>query len=135
MNWLNEKRKQHKEIIRYIIFGGMTTVVNFAVFYFIDTILGISYLIANAISIAVSILFAFFTNKWFVFQTKSENFGEWFREFMLFLSLRMGTSVFDMLSMWLLVQFASMDSNLAKLLTQFIVVALNYVFSKLFIFK
>ena len=135
MNWLNEKMEQHKEIIRYIIFGAMTTVVNFAVFYFIDTILGISYLIANAISIAVSILFAFFTNKWFVFQTKSENFGEWFREFMLFLSLRMGTSVFDMLSMWLLVQFASMDSNLAKLLTQFIVVALNYVFSKLFIFK
>lgn len=135
MNWLNEKMEQHKEIIRYIIFGAMTTVVNFAVFYFIDTILGISYLIANAISIAVSILFAFFTNKWFVFQTKSETFGEWFREFMLFLSLRMGTSVFDMLSMWLLVQFASMDSNLAKLLTQFIVVALNYVFSKLFIFK
>lgn len=135
MNWLNEKMEQHKEIIRYIIFGAMTTVVNFAVFYFIDTILGISYLIANAISIVVSILFAFFTNKWFVFQTKSENFGEWFREFMLFLSLRMGTSVFDMLSMWLLVQFASMDSNLAKLLTQFIVVALNYVFSKLFIFK
>lgn len=135
MKWLKNLYVEHQEIIEYIFFGGLTTLVNLVVFYLFDTVFDVSYLIANAISIIVSILFAFFTNKLFVFKSKSPNFKAAFKEFYLFVGLRLVSGIFDMLSMWLLVDFISLDTNLSKILTQFIIVILNYVFSKLYIFK
>ena len=58
-----------EEVIRYLIFGGLTTAVNIAVFFLCDTTLGMNYLVANAISIVVSIIFAFLTNKKYVFKS------------------------------------------------------------------
>lgn len=124
-----------EEVISYLIFGGLTTAVNIAVFFLCDTILGMNYLVANAISIVVSIIFAFFTNKKYVFKTKTATFKESLLEFMRFCTFRLLSAVFDMLSMWILVDGIHLDANVAKLATQFIVVVLNYAFSKWFIFK
>ena len=104
-------------------------------FYLLDTVLDVQYLIANLVSIIVSILFAFFTNKKYVFKSKSESFQSWMKEFVLFCSFRALSGVFDMLSMWILVDFLTLDTNIAKIATQFIVVVLNYFFSKFFVFK
>lgn len=127
--------KKYEEVLRYIFFGVLTTLVNFSVFYLLDTVLGKSYLIANFFSIIIAILFAYITNKIFVFQSETENIKETMKEFINFLALRLFSGVFDMLSMYLLVDGLSTDTNLAKLLTQVIVVVSNYLFSKLFIFK
>ena len=126
---------KYEEIIGYLIFGGLTTVVNIVVFYLFDSVFEVHYLIANAIAIVVSILFAFFTNKKYVFKSSTPTFQLWFKEFSLFVSFRLLSAVFDMGSMWLLVDGLNLNANVAKIITQFIVVVLNYGFSKFFIFK
>ena len=126
---------KYREIIDYIIFGGLTTMVNIVAFFIFDTLLGWPYLIANAIAIVVSILFAYVTNKLFVFKTRDMTASENIVEFLKFIGFRLVSGLADMAAMWMLVDLISIDTNIAKLLTQFIVVVLNYVFSKLFIFK
>lgn len=124
----------YQEMVNYVFFGGLTTLVNIIVFFLLDTGLGCPYLIANAIAIVVSILFAYVTNKIWVFQSKTENFQETFYEFTKFIGFRLLSGLADMATMWVLVDLLIIDSSISKLLTQFIVVVLNYVFSKFFIF-
>lgn len=126
---------KYEELIGYLIFGGLTTVVNIVVFYLFDSVFEVHYLFANAIAIVVSILFAFFTNKKYVFKSSTPTFQLWLKEFSLFVSFRLLSAVFDMGSMWLLVDGLNLNANVAKIITQFIVVVLNYAFSKFFIFK
>lgn len=126
---------KYEELIGYLIFGGLTTVVNIVVFYLFDSVFEVHYLIANAIAIVVSILFAFFTNKKYVFKSSTPTFQLWVKEFSLFVSFRLLSAVFDMGSMLLLVDGLNLNANVAKIITQFIVVVLNYAFSKFFIFK
>lgn len=126
---------KYEELIGYLIFGGLTTVVNIIVFYLFDSIFDVHYLVANAIAIVVSILFAFFTNKKYVFKSSTPTVQLWLKEFSLFVSFRLLSAVFDMGSMWLLVDGLNLNANVAKIITQFIVVVLNYAFSKFFIFK
>lgn len=131
--WM-EQFKKHRELLAYIFFGGLTTIVNIVAFFILDTLLGWPYLVANAVAIVVSILFAYGTNKLFVFRTRGMTARENIFEFIRFIGFRLLSGLADMASMWVLVDFLIMDTNLAKLLTQFIIVVLNYVFSKLFIF-
>ena len=126
---------KYEELIGYLIFGGLTTVVNIIVFYLFDSVFDVHYLVANAIAIVVSILFAFFTNKKYVFKSSTPTVQLWLKEFSLFVSFRLLSAVFDMGSMWLLVDGLNLNANVAKIITQFIVVVLNYAFSKFFIFK
>lgn len=132
---IKELVNKYAEVISYLIFGGLTTVVNIIVFYLFDYILDVHYLFANAIAIIASILFAFFTNKKYVFKSSTPTVKLWLKEFSLFVSFRLLSAVFDMGSMWLLVDGLELNTNIAKIITQFIVVVLNYAFSKFFIFK
>lgn len=132
---LKKLYEKNQEILSYLIFGGLTTLVNFIVFYAFDTVLDIQYLIANALSILASIIFAFLTNKKYVFKSESVTISAWIKEFFLFCSFRLISAGFDMLSMLLLIGILQWNSNVAKLATQIIVVFLNYFFSKWFIFK
>ncbi|MEK4947539.1 MULTISPECIES: GtrA family protein [Carnobacterium] len=132
---MKELVNKYAEVISYLIFGGLTTVVNIIVFYLFDSILDVHYLFANAIAIIASILFAFFTNKKYVFKSSTPTVKLWLKEFSLFVSFRLLSAVFDMGSMWLLVDGLELNTNIAKIITQFIVVVLNYAFSKFFIFK
>ncbi len=130
-----DRKQRNQEILNYLIFGVITTLVNIASFYILDRVLEWPYLWANALSIILSILFAYVTNKRFVFNSKTETLQAVVLEFISFLSFRLLSGAIDMVSMWLLVDIVTVDTLLAKLLTQFIVVVLNYVFSKFFVFK
>ncbi len=134
MNKIKNVYHKHKEVIHYLIFGGLTTLVNLVVFFILDTLLSWPYLYANAIAIILSILFAYVTNKLFVFESKNETIQENMTEFLRFISYRLVSGLADMATMWLLVDVFVFDTNIAKLITQFIVVVLNYVFSKFLIF-
>ncbi len=125
---------RYRELIDYAFFGGLTTVVNIVVFFILDTGFQWPYLIANAIAIILSILFAYITNKIWVFKSNTQNARETFLEFFRFLGFRLISGLADMLTMWALVDLLTIDTSLSKLATQFIVVVLNYVFSKFFIF-
>lgn len=134
MKKLVDLYKKHQELISYIVFGGLTTVVNIVVFFLLDTGLSWPYLVANGVAIVVSILFAYVTNKLFVFKTKGLNTRENIYEFFRFIGFRLLSGLADMATMWVLVDLMTVDTNLAKLATQFIVVVLNYIFSKFLIF-
>lgn len=126
---------RYKEVIHYIIFGGLTTVVNIVVFFLLESGLSWPYLWANAIAIAAAVLFAYITNKLFVFESKTTTVWADFLEFLRFIGFRLLSGVIDMLAMWLLVDGLGQDTDLSKILTQVIVVVLNYIFSKLYIFN
>lgn len=135
MKQIKQFYKRNQEWMDYIIFGGLTTLVNIIVFFGLASLIQVPYLTANAIAIILSILFAFYTNKKFVFKSESATFKESFREFYLFVGFRLISGLFDMVSMWLLVDRLLVETNMAKVLTQIIVLLLNYLFSKLVIFK
>lgn len=135
MKWLKDQYTKYGEVMSYLFFGVLATIVNIGIFYFFDTLLNTPYLIANGLSIIGAILFAFFTNKKYVFKSNTTSKEESFREFILFVGFRLASGVFDMLSMYILVSLLTVDTNISKILTQFIVVVVNYVFSKVFIFK
>lgn len=131
--WKNVYFK-YSETIDYLFFGGLTTVVNLFVFFLLDSVAGMYYLYANAIAIILSILFAYVTNKIFVFESYTEGILETFREFIRFITFRLITGLGDMVALWVLAELVGIENNIAKLLTQFIVVFSNYFFSKFFIF-
>ncbi|MFL2059906.1 GtrA family protein [Marinilactibacillus psychrotolerans] len=132
---LKDQYTKYEEVINYLFFGVLATVVNVGIFYLFDTLLQTPYLFANGLSIMGAILFAFFTNKKYVFKSETVSKREAFREFYLFVGFRLTSGIFDMLSMYILVDFLTIDTNVSKIITQFIVVVVNYVFSKVFIFK
>ena len=121
-------------VIRYLFFGGCTTLVNMVSFYILRK-MQVELNTANMISIVLAILFACVVNSKYVFQSKYENLKEIGESFLKFISARAATMVIEIVGLWLLVEQIKIQEMLGKLAIQFIVVILNYVFSKLFVFK
>lgn len=121
-------------VIRYLFFGGCTTLVNMVSFYILRK-MQVELNTANMISIVLAILFAYVVNSKYVFQSKYENLKEIGESFLKFISARAATMVIEIVGLWLLVEQIKIQEMLGKLAIQFIVVILNYVFSKLFVFK
>lgn len=123
-----------REVFMYLLFGGLTTVINIIVYYS-GALLGLSTAIANFIANVVSILFAYVTNKRFVFESKAITNKEKWAEFVKFVSARMATFVMDMVLMIVLVDLLHFNNLICKILVNILVIVLNYVFSKIFVFK
>jgi len=132
---LKELFHKYKEVISYLVFGVATTIVNILVFFLCKDVLGIDYKISNTIGWFLSVLFAFFTNKYFVFASNHEDFGSFVREMLLFYWYRILSFVVDMALMILMIEVLHISEFWAKMVTQVAVVVLNYFFSKFFIFK
>ena len=127
--------KKYQEPILYIVFGVLTTLVNILVYYLLADIASIYYLIANVIAWVVSVLFAFVTNKLFVFESTSWKSAVVLPEMGGFFLARVATGVVDMVLMWLLIDIIRTGDMFAKILVNVVVVVLNYVASKLWIFR
>ncbi len=125
---------KYKEVIMYLVFGGLTTLINIVVYAVCARVIGMNTLPANATALTVSILFAYITNKLFVFESKTDTMKEVFREFFSFIVCRLGTGALDMLFMFVSVDVFGFYDVVMKILSNIIVVILNYVFSKLVIF-
>lgn len=121
------------DVIRYVFFGGCTTLVNLICFFVLRKC-GVELNIANVISIITAILFAYVVNSKYVFQDKCETLKDHFQPFCKFISARLVTMVIEVGGVWLLVEVCAMNDMVGKFITQFIVLALNYVFSKFFVF-
>lgn len=123
------------EMLLYIFFGVLTTVVNVLSFGLLRDILQWRLLTANTLAWGLSVAFAFLTNKVFVFRSKSFAAGLVVRELVSFVGARLFSLAVDTAGMWLLVDVLTWNDWLAKVLMNVIVIVINYVFSKLFIFK
>lgn len=132
----------NREVILYLIFGVLTTLVNLVVFTLLSRVFGKDrWYVSNLPAITLAILFAFVTNRLIVFQSS----GPWLAEFVRFVTSRIFVSLaFEYGGMYLLYNVLKLKSGLrlgrfelsfAKLLTQVLVVVGNYVLSKLFIFQ
>ena len=138
---IKELDKKYEEIINYLIFGVLTTLVNLITKYILlFTILnptnGFQLQIAIIISWIAGVLFAYFTNRKFVFESKNENK---LKEFISFVVARIATLLLEMFIMWFFVTLLKLNSDLYvvifTLVAQVAVVIGNYIFSKLFVFK
>ncbi len=130
---INKLLTKYKSIIMYLIFGVLTTVVNIVLYYIFQDILSIQYLISTIIAWIGAVVFAFITNKYLVFNSKENN--NFIKELSYFVLFRLLTLVFDLIIMYLLVDIMNIDDLLSKIVANVVVVVLNYIFSKLFIFK
>ena len=126
---------KYREVILYLVFGVLTTVVSISSYYICSEILNIHYLVSNIISWVLAVIFAYFTNRVWVFESKSENISDILKEMFTFVNCRLLSGVIDMATMFVLVGAMHINDMYAKIFTQFIVVILNYVLSKLIVFK
>ena len=125
-SWFNK----YYEVLSYLFFGGCTTLINIITFWLLR-LLKIGVYASNVVAWIVSVLFAFITNKLFVFESK----GNALKEGISFFVFRLLSLVFDMGIMYLLVDVFNWNDLLSKVLANIFVIIINYVFSKIFIFK
>lgn len=123
----------NSSVIRYLFFGGCTTLVNL-ISYFCLRQMNVSMNIANAISIILAILFAYVVNSKFVFQDNCETLRDHIKPFGKFIGARAVTMLIEIGGLWLLVEIFHWKEMLGKVIIQFIIIVLNYLFSKFFIF-
>ena len=124
----------NNHVLRYIFFGGMTTMVNLVSYYILRTFLKIPVTPANVLSISLSILFAFVTNSKYVFHSQSKNIKEHAYEFIKFFSARLSTMFIEVGGVWFFIWIGFPDM-IGKFVTQFVVLVLNYVFSRFLVFR
>ena len=129
--------KRYKEIVNYLIVGGLTTVVSLGVYYgcvltILDPEVAVQLQAANIISWIAAVTFAYFTNRKFVFESKNENK---LKEAAAFYGSRVTTLLVDMGCMFLMVTLFGWNDKIAKLIVQVIVTVANYVLSKFFVFR
>ncbi|MEE3490153.1 MAG: GtrA family protein [Methanobrevibacter sp.] len=121
-----------KELMMYFIFGVLTTVVNFVVYLLFARFLNVNYLISNVLAWFFSVLFAYVTNRIWVFESKNSNI---LKEMSLFFGGRIFSGVVDTALMYLLIDILAVGDVISKIIIQVIVVILNYVISKIIVFK
>lgn len=148
MKKIKELFKKYKEVILYVVFGVLTTVVNFAAFWLFNKLIGENvYLLNNAIAWFVAVLFAFVTNKIWVFDSKSWAFKVLSKELPEFFAARLFSLGVEEAGLWLLVEKLNFGEKvfsilgleftgkfIAKVILAVVVVILNYFFSKFVIF-
>lgn len=132
LNKLLDLYKKYKEIINYLIFGGLTTVVSIATYALFAKVFHIDYLISNVLSWILAVLFAYITNKIFVFESKSKKN---IKEIISFFFFRIVSLVMEMIILYIFVDMFHIDDLVTKIIAQVIVIVANYVFSKVFVFK
>ena len=127
--------KKYEEIINYLIMGVLTTIVSIVTYFILAKVIGINYLVSNIISWIVSVAFAYITNKMFVFKDNKKGKKQILLQIYQFVKYRLLSLVIDVLLLYVFVELIKMDDMFAKIINQVIVIVLNYVFSKLFVFK
>lgn len=131
----NIKKILNKETISYVIFGVLTTIINLTSYYFFSKIININYLISNIISWIISVIFSYITNKLYVFNSKDKRMDVIVKEFIKFINCRLTSGFIEVLLLFLLVDIMKINDIISKLAIGVIVVVLNFIFSKIFVFQ
>lgn len=127
--------KEHEEGINYLIFGFLAFVLNYCLFYAFETWMHIDYKAATVLSWLLTVFFAYWTNRTFVFKSKNAGKTNIFKELCSFIGARIATEVLEVILMYLMVDLAQINSKIAKLVAQAVVIIANYILSKIWIFK
>lgn len=126
--------RKYYDVITYLIFGVLTTVVNYLVYLPVYNLLGLSAALSNAIAWVAAVAFAYLTNKPFVFKSHDWSAKTVIPELTKFVSCRVASGVMETLIIFLAVDVMGWNGNIWKLATSVLVVILNYFGSKLLVF-
>lgn len=126
---------KYKDVIFYGIFGVLTTIVNIVAYYLCNHTLNIPVLLATIIAWIVAVLFAYITNRKWVFHSNAHGKKEIVNELISFISCRLATGVIDCLCMVLFVDVLHLNDVIIKIMANILVIVLNYIASKLIIFN
>ena len=133
---LKESYLKNKEIINYLIFGALTTLVSFISYIVFAKLFGIEEVLSNILSWVVAVIFAYVVNKIFVFESKTEGKAKLLKEFISFIACRIFSGITcDVGTFALMVKVLHLNDVICKIITQVMVIILNYVLSKLVVFR
>ncbi len=141
MKKIIELFKKYKEIIMYLIFGVATTLVNFVAYTVFIEVLNVEMTVSNAVAWVIAVAFAFVTNKLFVFESKAKGLGTALKEAVSFVGSRAVSGAIEIFlptglyAIGLNFDLFGIKGFVAKAAVSIIVIVLNYVFSKLFVFR
>ncbi|MCI7814523.1 MAG: GtrA family protein [Lachnospiraceae bacterium] len=129
------KKLYRNQTVRYIFFGGCTTLVNLISYAIFRGVLQIDITVANVLSIFLAILFAYVVNKIFVFESKTKGIWEFLGEMAQFIGMRLSTMFIEVFGVVYMSCVWKIPDMISKLMIQVVVLVLNYVFSKIFVFN
>ena len=132
---LCEKLWNNTELVAYLFAGVATTVVNYVVYFIATRMLGLGVMAGTWTAWVVAVAFAYVVNKVFVFHTHCGSAAALVKEAAGFAAMRLASLGMETVIMFVTVELLGLNDLVMKLLTNFLVIILNYVFSKLFIFK
>ena len=135
MTQLRELFQKYKQVILYLFFGGLTTLVNILVYWLCTRLLPLSYEPANVAAWIVAVSFAFVTNKLFVFESKSGQTRTLLWELATFFGGRLLTLGAEMLLLWVGIDLLHWHDLVVKVISNLVVILLNFVISKLLVFR
>ena len=133
--------RKYEEAVNYLIFGFLAFLVNMVAYAAAAKVLGadndkvLLVLIATAFAWVVAVLFAYWTNRTFVFKSKIKDKAGIFKEFITFVSARVVTGIMELVIMFVMVDMLQIDDMISKFVCNVVVIVSNYIFSKLWIFK
>ena len=135
MTKIKQLWQQYASVISYLVFGVLTTVVNIGVFDVLDTYAHWNYQVATVLAWFISVLFAYSTNKVWVFNSKTTTSQALMTELGSFFFFRILSLFMDMAMMWLGISILHASPLLTKVVDNVVIVVVNYLFSRVFIFK
>ncbi len=124
-----------KEGILYLFFGFLSTFVNIFIYHLLANVININYMISNIIAWCITVMFAYLTNKVYVFESKTKNKKELLKEVSSFFSARIFSLILEIVVMYVGISIFHFNDLVIKVLSNIFVIILNYFMSKLFIFN
>jgi len=122
----------YKMPILYIFFGGLTTLINIMIYFISYNLIKIGNVPSTIIAWIISVIFAFVTNKLYVFESHSKSISY---ELSAFFACRLGTGLLDVAIMYISVDILTLNALIMKIISNLLVIILNYIFSKIIIFR
>jgi len=133
---IKEYYLKYKEIINYLIFGALTTLVNFVSYVIFTKLFNIEEVLSSGLAWVVAVIFAYIVNKLFVFESKTNSTKELLKEFTSFVGCRVFSGITcDVGTFALMVKVLDINDIVSKIVTQVMVIILNYVLSKVIVFR
>lgn len=127
--------RKNKEMLLYLFFGFLSFVMSISTYALFNKVFNINELLANIFSWIITVMFAFFTNRIWVFDSPTKSIAEFMKQMSSFYWGRIITLVIEEIILFVFITLLGMSSMLIKVIAQVVVIVLNYVISKLFVFK
>ncbi len=127
--------QKHREALLYLLFGALTTLVSILSFWLFTALFGLNELVANVLSWILAVLFAYLTNARWVFEAQPQSFGERLRLLLRFYAGRLATLGVEEALLWIFITRLHLPAMPVKIASQVVVIVLNYVISKLLVFR